>query len=185
MSTWRNLNRAIMPGHGGQAEADHQHVNGQLKVWNLSKQRVLIVYMGILVSRAHDRRVTTPLISHHSVAHCPAHDAQHHLVKKELRNKAGRCKRHRKKIALRTAVRCVSIAFDKGEQNRPKCFPAGVNSRFREMLPENAVAILLDFEEGIVGHGRHAMLAQPMDSPPKNRFVHIRFILAACTDLIS
>jgi len=154
VSTGRNFNGAIVQGHRDQAEADHQHVNGQLKVWNLSKQRVLVVYVGTLVTRAPDRRVTTPLISHHSVAHRPAHDAQHRLIKKELRNKAGCRKWHRKKMAVRPAVRCVAVGFDMGKQNRPKPFSAGVNKRLREMLPENAVAILLDVEEGIFGHRR-------------------------------
>jgi hypothetical protein len=57
-------------------------------------------------------------------------------------------------MAVRPAVRCVAVGFDMGKQNRPKRFPAGVNKRLREMLPENAVAILPDVEEEIFGYGR-------------------------------
>jgi hypothetical protein len=55
-------------------------------------------------------------------------------------------------MTVRPAVRCVAVGFEIGKQNRPKPFPAGVNKGLREMVPENAVAILLDFEEGIFAH---------------------------------
>jgi propanediol dehydratase large subunit len=75
-------------------------------------------------------------------------------------------------MTVRPAVRCVAVSFEVGKQNRPKPFPAGVNKGLREMLPENVVAILLDFEQGIFGHcyrRRPAILAQSMDSSPKIR----------------
>jgi hypothetical protein len=64
VSTWRNFNGPVEAGHGDQAEANDQHVNGQIKVWNLRKQRVLIVHVRTLVSRAPDWRVAAPLIRH-------------------------------------------------------------------------------------------------------------------------
>jgi len=63
-------------------------------------------------------------------------DTQHSVVKKEVWSKARWLKGHREKVAIRAAVRFVTVCLEISEKNRPKRLLAGIDQMSRKMFLE-------------------------------------------------
>jgi len=106
--------------------------------------------MNALVIRAAERRITAPLISDYPVVHHATNDTQHRVVKEEVRSKALRFKRHREKVAMRAAVRLVTVDIEISEKNRPKRTSAGIDQGPRKMFSEYAITPVLDLDNPVL-----------------------------------
>src|SRR5258708_6236389 len=105
--------------------------------------------MKVLVLRASKRGIAAPLVGHYSPVHCTTDDVENLRVKKELRSKARRLERHRQKVTLGAPIWFV-VVLEVLEKNRPKGFPASIDHAFRQMCPEHAVSVPVDFENSFV-----------------------------------
>src|ERR1035438_4479783 len=103
--------------------------------------------MNALVIRAAERHITAPLIGNYPVVQHATHDAQHLVVKEEVWNKARWLKGHREKVAMCPAVRRVAVGFEISQETRPKRISAGIDQGPCKMLPEYAIAPVLDLDD--------------------------------------
>jgi hypothetical protein len=110
----------------------------------------MIVNMNGLIIRAAERHITAPLIGNYPVVHNATHDAQHLVVKEEVRSKARWIKGHREKVAMRAAIRLVAVGFEISEENRPKRALAGIDQGPRKMFSEYAIALVADLDDLVV-----------------------------------
>jgi len=144
----RNLDRAMLRGDTLQAKADDQQIRGQGKVRSFGEQRTLIVDMCGVVFGVVERHIAAPLIGDDSIVHNAPRDTEHFVVEEEVRCKAGWIKGHRKKVAMRAAVRLVGL--EPGEEHRPKRVTACIDQRRREMFSEYAIAFIADVHDIVV-----------------------------------
>ena len=137
-------------GYPDQAKADDQQINGQEKVRSFAEQRTTIVNMNALIIGTTERHVTAPLICNYPIVHDATHDAQHLVVKEEVRSKARWIKGHREKVAMPAAVRLVAVGFEISEEDRPERASAGIDQGPRKMFLEYAIAFVADLDDLVV-----------------------------------
>jgi hypothetical protein len=142
----RNLDRAVLPRNRGQAKTDDDRIGRERQVRVLGKERALIVHVQLLVLRSRKRHIASPLIDNDPPVHKAADDFQHIRIEEELGRKARGIEWHREKITMRPSIR-LRGALEMCEQAWPEGLPALFNEVRSEVLPQDAVALVLELND--------------------------------------